>query len=144
MAGIIKHGFHPGESSFESLPIWARIFYPLGLGLVAFVLVMLGIWGWDGVTTTGRWWAGLPGILLAIGIAWKVMQSNTRTQQSSPRSTNWLNLFRMDWFYRMLWSLYRFLGRISNTLAAQLEGDSGILWSLVILVLLISLIIQLG
>ncbi len=145
MAGVIKHSLHPGESAFESLPRWAKGIYPLGLGLLALFMLLLGIWGWAGSATIGRWWASLPGVALSIGIAWLVIKRGGRyTLQPASRPTTWLNLFRLAWLYRWLWSLYRLLARIGNTLAAQLEGESGILWSLVILVLLVSLIVQAG
>lgn len=144
MAGIIKHSLHPGETAFESLPRWAKVFYPLGMGLLALIVILLGVWGWDGSATIGRWYASLPGVFLAIGAAWLAVRRSRGSARAAARPLNWLNLSRLGWLYNWLWSVYRFFGRVSNTLAAQLEGESGILWSLVILVLLVSLVVQAG
>jgi hypothetical protein len=48
----------------------------------------------------------------------------------------------MDWFFRGMWGLYRQIGRFSNTFSAILEGDGGFMWTLLFMVLFISLISQ--
>jgi len=51
-------------------------------------------------------------------------------------------LFDLRWFWRSLWSLYRGFGRVVDLLTNVLEGDGGILWTLLLLVLFITLIRQ--
>jgi hypothetical protein len=71
---------------------------------------------------------------------------------SSPPVQPWLNrfarrvgnalaaFFRLDWLYRFLLWVYGILQNIVQVLTLIFEGDGGILWSLVMLALLISLI----
>jgi formate hydrogenlyase subunit 3/multisubunit Na+/H+ antiporter MnhD subunit len=40
-------------------------------------------------------------------------------------------LFRLDWLYRLVWSVIRLLGALIFNLAAVLEGEGAILWTLV-------------
>ena len=47
---------------------------------------------------------------------------------------------RLDFFYRSLWNLYTGLGRLGNSISIALEGDGGILWALLFLVLFLSLL----
>jgi hypothetical protein len=50
------------------------------------------------------------------------------------------NVFRLDWLYRFIWFVYETLGKILTIFSAILEGDGGVLWALLLLVLLVSLI----
>jgi hypothetical protein len=43
-----------------------------------------------------------------------------------------------DWFYSLLRILYSFFQRLVQVLALVLEGEGGILWALVLLVLMIT------
>ena len=48
--------------------------------------------------------------------------------------------FQFDWFYRFVGFFVNLLEKMLNSINAVLEGEGGILWALVFLVLLISLI----
>jgi hypothetical protein len=48
----------------------------------------------------------------------------------------------MDWGSQALWALYRRLRRISQMFSGVLEGESGIMWTLLFLVLFISFFTQ--
>jgi hypothetical protein len=54
-----------------------------------------------------------------------------------PTSASWL-----DWGYQLLWTLYRQLGRVSSLISNILEGESGVMWTLLFLVLFISFFAQ--
>ena len=55
MTGFIRSALRPStRASLESQPIWARGIYPVGIGLLLFVQIVLGIWGWDGALTSWR------------------------------------------------------------------------------------------
>jgi hypothetical protein len=54
-----------------------------------------------------------------------------------PAASSW-----MDWLFRGLWGIYRLIGRLSNSFSKMLEGDGGFMWTLLFMVLFISLIIQ--
>jgi hypothetical protein len=54
-----------------------------------------------------------------------------------PTNTSWL-----DWVYQALWYVYRQLGRASNVISTVLEGESGVMWTLLVLVLFVSFFAQ--
>jgi hypothetical protein len=49
-------------------------------------------------------------------------------------------IFRLNWLYRIFAWVYRLAQGLIQLLTAMFEGDGGILWSLVMLALIISLI----
>jgi hypothetical protein len=42
---------------------------------------------------------------------------------------------RLDWLYRFFWDVYRFIGRSLRVTAAVIEGEGGVLWALVAVLL---------
>jgi hypothetical protein len=48
------------------------------------------------------------------------------------------------WLYRVVWTVYRGSGHAAARLAWALEGRAGLLWALLALVLLLSLLAQIG
>ncbi|MGD0610106.1 MAG: hypothetical protein ABSB41_01220 [Anaerolineales bacterium] len=143
VAGYFRHALQRGETSFESQARWAKVIYPTGLFLPAGIQILLGLWGWSGARTTGVWWAAVTSLIVAGGFtALALMLLDRRAPMATP--TRWTEIFRLNWLYRILQSLYRFLEQIVNTITSSLEGDGGILWSLLILVLILSLLSTLG
>jgi hypothetical protein len=60
-----------------------------------------------------------------------------RAHWVKPESTSWFK-----WGYRALWSLYRQMGVLANSFLNMLEGESGIMWTLLFLVLFITVFTQ--
>ena len=58
---------HPGETSLESHERWTKFLYPTGLLLIAAIMVLLGVWGWNGAGHIGMVWPALGAIVLVIG-----------------------------------------------------------------------------
>ena len=142
MTGFIRSAFRPStRASLESQPIWARSIYPVGIGLLLFVQILLGIWGWNGAMQIGVWEAGFFASLLTFGLLWAI----PRFPALNPVPAHWVqpsSASRLDRLYQNLWVIYRWLGRLSQTVSDILEGDSGIMWTLIFLVLFISLMTQ--
>ncbi|HRQ23972.1 MAG TPA: hypothetical protein PLF42_11155, partial [Anaerolineales bacterium] len=51
---------------------------------------------------------------------------------------------RLNSLYQWLWSLYRGSARIAQTVTQTLEGEGGIMWTLLFLALFVSLLAQGG
>jgi hypothetical protein len=139
MAGFFRHSLHPGETSFESQARWAKILYPTGLLLPVGVQALLGIWGWNGIRQWGNWPAAVIALLLAIGFS---ILSSTILLRAAPASGpgRWTEILRIDWLFKLLGNVYRFLGQIASLITSMLEGEGGILWSLLLLVLILSIL----
>jgi hypothetical protein len=139
LAGFVRHALHPGESSLESQPRWVQVIYPLGLSIQMSISILLGLWGWDGARQTGAWWAGLVVVVLAAGLIALALTVMQRLLSRGGGAANpWAETLRLNWLFDFIWVAYRFLGRVSNIITGTLEGDGGILWSFLLLVLLLS------
>jgi hypothetical protein len=142
IAGYIRHARRTTTRvTNEDQPIWARNVYPIGIVLLLLSTILLGLYGWDGSMRFGSWMAGLVVSFLALGILWLTPRlrilNPVRAHWVRPTNTSWL-----DWAYQGLWNLYRQMGRVSNAFTSLLEGESGIMWTLLFLVLFITVFTQ--
>ncbi len=103
-------------------------------------ILLLGFFGWDGALTIGLWPLGLSASLLTVGLVWTI----PRFRLLNPIRAHWLRPSSswLDNIYRGLWSLYQQLARLGRLISATLEGDGGIMWTLLFLALFISLMTQ--
>jgi hypothetical protein len=141
MAGFIRHALRPaGRDSLEPQPSWARGVYPAGIILLIFLPIVLGWFGWDGALQVGAWLHAILASLLTLGLVW----ATRRFRIFNPVRAHWVTstATRLNNIYQGFWSLYRTLGRISQIINQALEGEGGIMWTLLFLVLFISLIVQ--
>lgn len=141
VAGFIRHAARPAASvQADARIVWARNVYPIGIGLPLATLVLLGLFGWDGALTLGTLPAGLTAVALTGALLWLT----PRLRWLNPVRAHWVQAqgepSRLDFIYRSLWNFYRALGRLSESISAVLEGDGGILWALLFLVLFLSLL----
>jgi len=103
--------------------------------------ILLGLFGWDGTLRLGNWIVGLVASLLSLGLLWLT----PRLRILNPLRAHWVrpsNLWWLDWGYQPLWALYRRLGQLSHIFTNVLEGESGIMWTLLFLALFISFFTQ--
>jgi hypothetical protein len=140
-AGFIRHSLRSAASTQLGTQFaWAYNVYPIGIGILLATLVLLGLFGWDGALTFGTLPAGLAAAALTGAILWLT----PRLRWLNPVRAHWVQSqgepSRLDFFYNSLWNFYRMVGRLSDSISATLEGDGGILWALLFLVLFLSLI----
>jgi hypothetical protein len=144
VAGYVRHLFHTGETPFAELPRWTQMAYPLGLITLLFTILVTGLWGWPGSFQFGVWIIGLAMMILALLVGLIVLRlrpfaiSNTSvasTEREPSRSAR-----VQDAFAWVIWTIYRGLGRLMAYLANLLEGDGGLLWTLLLLVLFITIL----
>jgi hypothetical protein len=138
VAGFIRHAQRTNiRTTNEDQPVWGKNIYPIGILLLLLVIVLLGVFGWPGAMQLGNLIAALIASVLAAGLLWLTPRlrilNPVRAHWVRPTNASWL-----DWVYAALWSLYRQLGRLSNVFTNLLEGESGIMWTLLFLVLFIT------
>lgn len=142
IVGFIRHASRPStRPSLDSQPTWTKGVYPAGIGVLLFVQLVLGFWGWDGALRIGAWGASIAASLLTLGLLWAM----PRFPVLNPVRAHWVQPApnsRLDQLYQNLWGLYRFFGRLSQTISNTLEGESGIMWTLLFLVLFVALLTQ--
>jgi hypothetical protein len=139
MTGFFRHILHPGETSLESQEKWVKIIYPAGLLLLAGIAILLGLWGWDGAQKLGVWWLSVLAILLAAGFSLLAQKFLTRLHPGNI-SARWTQISPIGWLYNVIFTIYNFLRRIADIFTSSLEGEGGLLWSFLLLVLIISII----
>jgi len=129
----------------------ARITYPLGLILVVQTIVILTLGGWLGSLTPGLWVASLASLLMAGLIAffyfWQSAQISALIQKQNFRFyrlgsiliKGFQNILSLQWLYQSVNWIFRQAAVVGFTISTIIEGEGGILWSLVFLVILITL-----
>ena len=143
VAGYIRHALRAGTVASESLdeqPGWAKIVYPVGIVIPLILQVLLGFIGWDGALQTGSWLVALIASLLTFGLVW----GSRRFRIFNPVRAHWVTTAGagVNSVYQGLWSIYRGLARLALAITNTLEGEGGIMWTLLFLVLFISIIVQ--
>jgi hypothetical protein len=141
-AGFVRHGLRTSTRlSSEDQPIWAKNVYPIGISLLLLMSIVLSLWGWPGTFQVGNWFIGLIASLLTFGLLWL----SPRLRILNPVRAHWVQPTSASWLdrgYQALWSLYHQLGRVSLVISNVLEGESGIMWTLLFLALFISFFVQ--
>jgi hypothetical protein len=142
IAGLARHIQRSStRATFDAQPLWARNVYPIGISILLITMIGLSVFGWDGTLQIGSWIAGLSASLLAAGLLWLIPRlrilNPVRAHWVRPTNPSWL-----EWGYQTLWGGYQQLSRLSNSLSNALEGESGIMWTLLFLALFISFFIQ--
>lgn len=141
-AGFIRQTLRPAVLiPLDAQRVWARNIYPIGISLPLATLILLGLFGWEGARRLGTLPAGLAAAALTGALLWLT----PRLRWLNPMRAHWVRPqqdepSRLDSFYNLLWNLYRFLGRLSESISALFEGEGGILWALLFLVLFLSLL----
>jgi len=147
--GYLDRALQPG-GEVGTLESWARLVYPLGLILIIQAMIALGLIGWPGSLTPGIGWLPLVSNLLVItavilirryGISPPYIQ--LPASSSLAKVLNWAlprlePVFRLEWIYRTVWQINNFIGIILKGISLILEGNGGILWTILLLVLLVA------
>jgi hypothetical protein len=139
MAGFFRHCLHPGDTSLESQEKWVKVIYPAGLLMLMAAAILLGVWGWNGARVLGLWWLAIIVILLTSAFIFLSRRELIRTSEST-LSSQWSRILPLNWFYSIIVVLYNFVHKITDILTASLEGEGGLLWSFLLLVLILSIL----
>jgi hypothetical protein len=138
ICGYIRHAVRIIEPMTE-LERWVQVVYPSGLALlpITFIGVMFIPEHLGGIIVKG-WW----GSLVVIGLSIIAVISVRRLPTMSKTLMNTLRVgLSLDWAYRIIWWIYRISTRLISGITQILEGEGGVLWAVLILVLLISFLV---
>jgi hypothetical protein len=142
IAGFVRHAMRPSaRASLRSQPAWTRSVYPAGILLLLLIPLLLGLWGWQGAMQVGTLFPGAAASLLALVLLWAV----PRFRVLNPVPAHWLQPSQdspFEGLFDSLPALYRWLGGFSQTVSDVLEGEAGLMWTLLFLVLFIVLIVR--
>lgn len=153
--GYLKLSLEPGGGT-GSLDSWARLVYPMGLIILVQSILALGLIGWPGSLTLGVWWLPLISAILILSAFYFIQRAGFDTANIKlPSSSgfknviNWLMprmepVFRLGWVYKFGWWIFDLFSKILKAFTTILEGEGGVLWTILLLVLLISLLTSTG
>jgi len=138
VAGFVRHSQRTATlASDVERPLWAKNVYPIGISMLLLTIILLGFIGWDGSMQLGNLFVPILVSILAFGLLWLT----PRLRILNPVRAHWVrpaNVSWLDWMYQALWDVYRQAGVVSNSFTNMLEGESGIMWTLLFLVLFIT------
>lgn len=141
LAGFVRHARgSTGREPLDAQPGWARAAYAAGILLLLGVQFLLGFFGWEGALQIGAWLGGVAASLLTLGLVW----ATPRFHIFNPPRAHWLKAAPgfPSGIGQAGWSLYRSLARASEAVNRALEGEGGVLWTLLFLILFISILAQ--
>jgi hypothetical protein len=142
LAGYLGHILRRGPSLYEA-ERWVGVIYPLGLIILPISHFIAGWWGGvgNGPFQLAIAWPGAVALALVAGLA----ALSRRIYEIPERVVAAIRgLLSFGWLYHYLWILYQGVGRLLNFMTTILEGDGGILWSLLLLALLIAYFVGRG
>ena len=149
--GTVNRALQPGGEA-GALETWARIAYPLGFIIIIQAIITLGLVGWPGSFTLGTWWLPVISFGMVIGATILIRRFGIEppyiqlpASSGLSKILDWIlprfePVFRLEWIYKVIYWFYSHIGRILNYLSTILEGQGGILWTILLLVLLITLL----
>jgi hypothetical protein len=146
IAGYLIHGsrgiLYSNSDPGTSVDRWIWILYPPGLLMLPAVHWLLG---WYLRSSNGLPWS-LPAInlwswaegIIALGLAagiWYLRPRLVRREITAGLSQAVMQWLPVNLFYRLIDVPYRLLSRFTHLISYILEGEAGILWALVLMVL---------
>jgi hypothetical protein len=147
LIGYVRHATQIGPS-LTGVERWVWLIYPWGLALLPVSHYIITYLGQPGTVEQNMSFPSLTASwpsLLTLGLVGGAIVWMSRGVNIHPRIVNTIRAgFSLNWFYRLLWRLYGLLGRLVTFVNLILEGEGGILWTLLILTLLFSLLAQSG
>jgi hypothetical protein len=151
LGGFARHALRPAGPASQpaSIEHWIWLVYPAGLALLS--LAHFGL-GWQARPDSASlplltWLGGLAACVLALLLWIPVRRYLRRSAQGwIPNQTQFVRqlgqLFSLSWLYRLLWSIFRQFSRLLGLVSSILEGEGGLLWAFVLLVLIFAFLRQ--
>ncbi len=134
MVGYIRHALRHREG-FSGVERWVGLIYPLGLALLPLTHFLYGWWAFVGFENLllSSWVFGIITLLLT---AMSVGFARFGPKFSFGRVAVFESFFSLQWFYNVTWVFFRTVGSVIHFLTTVLEGEGGLLWALLMLVML--------
>jgi len=151
LAGVIKHGFRKDDELSPEEP-WKRLFHNISMYFIALApWIIVGAMR-QMVNLKPIWWLSLSILLLtaflsALYFLLKKRPLNLKTplQKALTGMVKGFRIidqiFRLTWLAKLFSSIGFVVSKAADLLMRVLEGDGGLLWAFLFLVLLISLLI---
>jgi hypothetical protein len=139
LVGYVRHSLRPVQP-ITGVERWVWFIYPMGLAILPTTFFLFG---WltnppmKDMPIAG-WFAGLVIIGLAVLMHVGIRRS---PRVSSGFVKGMKSFFSMLWIYQYMWRFYRVGSRGLSYFTTVMEGEGGVLWTLLLLVLLVSMLV---
>jgi hypothetical protein len=143
-AGYLRLSLMPGDTLAE-LERWVLGVYPPGLILLAVSGWLIVILESPGGLSPGVWWASLVSLFLAAGLFWLLLAKAPAEEETQAGAIRFFKsavspVLNLSWLYRILWVFLVGLQRILALITRMLEGEGGVLWAMLLVVLLLTVL----
>lgn len=138
LAGYIRSIAREEKENLNNQPRWVSFFSPMGLVSLAASGLVLGVVGWDGASQMGAWIPAVIATFLTAIISYALI----RIPIPAPLDSHLLKQ-PVAWagtFIAIGWGVYRALRRLLDILTTTFEGDGGVLWTILFLIVFISIL----
>ncbi|MBI9046547.1 MAG: hypothetical protein JEZ06_18800 [Anaerolineaceae bacterium] len=153
MLGYIKHAFFTDEN-FSELDRWIQIVYIFGFAFPFFALILISFFSGISFVNLEFWWASLVSIVLFLIGGFIYIRNRFRKKEEDPEETegHWLlelfkriaspleKIFNLEWVFRLMKLFFHLLQSIVLFFTSILDGESGVLWAVLLLVLILTII----
>ncbi len=145
VVGYLRHGLRlsPPLAGVER---WVWAIYPWGLTLLPLVHFGAGWWLLGGARFEFPWQGLAAAALSALWIlaARRLALQATWQAPVERLGRDLTGILSLEWLYRALWRLYRPLRNLLDFFSNVVEGEGGVLWALLFLVLFMAILSQLN
>lgn len=154
VAGYARMSLLQGDS-LDGLERWVFGIYPPGLVILALSFWLITLLGNPGGLIPGVWWASAIVFILAAAVFWILRVVKTQPVKVGIEtsliataiqrvSSAFTIIFRLNWFYRLLWGIFQALQLLIEFITRVLEGEGGVLWALLLVALLLTILASRG
>jgi hypothetical protein len=138
------------KPEFSSLERMDQVVYPFGLAAPVLTIWVVFFKLLPGSIDFEYWWASLATLVLA-GVISLVSLRFQKNQQTHP-TAGWLigvfksllrffnSVFSLDWIFFVIIRCYRLVGYVVRSVGDILEGEAGVLWAFILLIVLITIL----
>lgn len=146
--------FQNSLATSDNLETWAKIIFPLGLIILIQSSLVIGVIGWPGSFSLGVWWFSAINVFLTASIFFvfrrykidDIVKKLTGSNRSIQTLINILkvmsNVSLIKWIRGLFVTVSQLLSSLLISINNILEGEGGVMWALLILLLLITLIVS--
>jgi len=146
--------FQNSLATSDNLETWAKIIFPLGLIILIQSSLIIGVIGWPGSFSLGVWWFSAINVFLTASIFFvfrrykidDIVKKLTGSNRSIQTLINILkvvsNVSLIKWIRGLFVTVSKLLSSLLININNILEGEGGVMWALLILLLLITLIVS--
>ncbi len=138
ISGYVRSTTLDGKASLDDQPNWVKVFYPLGLILLVLTSLLLGIMGWVGAGQIGAWIPGLIAGVISVSLSFIMV----RIPLLGPLDSRFIHrpTAVVVSVSSVFWGIFRSISRLLELFSITFEGDGGFLWTILLLVVFISIL----